>query len=540
MKMAVQPGRIRQNNRGGGVGASQQRSAPLPFPAPTLGLVTTADIASQQSGAAIVLENWFPTLTGARIRGGSEKWGLVADGGAIVSAFRYVYGSIERMFMATATAIYDMSAPAVPPTTTAAVVTGLTSGDFCTFQQTNAGQSFLVCFNGTDDRRVYNGTTWGTTPAVTFSDATTMANLNFGWVFKNRQFLIKNGSLDAYYLTTLNAVGGASAVFPLGGVMRKGGSLLMGFSWSVESGNGPNEYCVFCSTEGEVAVYSGSDPANANDFGLVGVYQIGRPLGKNAFYKSGGDVLIATVDGLIPLSQAFQRDRQQLSLVSLSRPVEDVWKAVAAVTGAGWTITLWPEENLVFVCFPSNPIAPDTTFVFNALTSKWSVVTNWMANCFSSYQKSLFFGSGAGLAWHGDYTGTDDGMPFRASYLSHFSSVQGFGQEKAASTATMRFKSSVKPTVRLFARSDMDQSIPSFSTVSANTTGASVWDVGLWDVAKWDGDGISRNYFKYRQNVRAQGDVLAIGCVIVSGGAVKLDVEIDLGTLQVSSGASDG
>ncbi|MGE7367906.1 hypothetical protein ACQKKX_02395 [Neorhizobium sp. NPDC001467] len=324
--------------------------------------------------------------------------------------------------MATKTAIYDMSAPATPPVTTPAVVGGLTSGEWSTFQHTNAGTSYMICFNGSDPRWIYNGSTWGTAPAITFSDTTTMANLNFGWVFKNREFFLKNGSMDAYFLNNLYTIGGAASVFPLGGVMKEGGALLSGFSWSLESGDGPNEYCVFLSTEGEVAVYSGSDPASTTDtgFALVGVYKIAKPLGKNAWIKSGGDVLIATVDGLIPLSQAFQRDRQQLTLVSASKAIDDLWRAAAGATGSGWTLTLWPEQNLVFVCFPDNPAVPDTTFVFNTQTGKWSTITNWQATCYAPHQKSLFFGSFDGISWHGDYTGSDDGMPFQAGYISHF------------------------------------------------------------------------------------------------------------------------
>lgn len=87
---------------------------------------------------------------------------------------------------------------------------------------------------------VYNGTSWTTAPAITFTDGTTMAQLNYGWLFKNREFFLKNGTLDAYYLP-VNAVGGAAALFPLGGVMKKGGSLLTGFSWSLESGDGLND-----------------------------------------------------------------------------------------------------------------------------------------------------------------------------------------------------------------------------------------------------------------------------------------------------------
>lgn len=535
--MKLQPGRLRGSR---GSKGTQQTSAPLVFPGPTLGLVTAADIASQTSGAATVLENWLPTLTGARVRGGCTKWGLAADGGPIISAFRYIYGPIEQLFMATETAIYDMSAPALPPDMTAAIVSGLTSGEWCTFQHTNAGTSYLVCLNGTDARRIYNGLTWSTTPALTFPDATTSADLNFGWVFKNREFFLKNGSLDAYYLNDLYNIGGETSVFPLGGVMKDGGSLLSGFSWSVESGDGPNEYCVFLSTEGEVAVYAGSNPGNANDFSLVGVYKIARPLGKNAWIKSGGDVLIATVDGLTPLSQAFQRDRQQLTLVSASRQIADLWKAAAAATGSGWTLTLWPEQNLVFVCFPDNPAVPDTTFVFNTQTGKWAIITNWQANCYATHQKSLFFGSSDGLAWHGDFSGSDDGMAFRAVYLSHFNPGQGFGIEKEASFGKMRFKSPEKPKALLFARADMDVSIPPYAVVTLNTVGSSEWDVAQWDEAQWDAESPVLTYFEARQNVRASGEALALGCVIVSGGTVALNVEMDIGTLLIGPGEAGG
>ncbi|MEX2741085.1 hypothetical protein AB3480_06510 [Rhizobium mongolense] len=491
-------------------------------------------MAAAAPGSASVLENFLMTLTGARIRGGSVKRGLTADGLDILSTLKYKYGGVEKLFMATAAAIFDMTSPVAPPSTTAGAVTGLTSGDWCSFQHTNAGVSYLVCVNGSDTRRLYDGTSWTTTPAMTFSDGTTSAQLNYGFLFKNREFFLKNGSLDAYYLG-LNAVGGAAAVFPLGGVMKKGGQLLTGFSWSVESGDGLGDYCVFVSTEGEVAIYSGSDPSDADNFALKGVYQIGRPLGKNAWIKSGSDVLVATIDGLTPISQIFQRDRQTLGLVSMSRAIEDEWRLAANATGTGWTLTLWPEQNLVFVAFPDNTVVPDTTFVFNVLNNKWSIVRNWQASCFQTLQGSLFFGSVDGYCWQGDISGTDDGLTFAATYLSQFTSGGELGQEKAASVARMYFKAKTKPNVKLFARADYDISIPAYAQVSIGDTGSSEWDVALWDVALWDGVSVRRPY-EFRQNVRANGDMLAVGCVVLSGGDFKLDLEIDFATMQIEAG----
>jgi hypothetical protein len=531
--ISVRPGRI--PGRGGrGAPPASMPSQPITFPSPTGGLVTSTDMASAAKGSASVLRNFFQTLTGCRIRGGSIKKGLAAGGGNIMSAFKYKYGPNERMFMATAAGIFDMTSPAPPPATTVAAVGSLTGGDWCTFMHANAGAAYLVCVNGANDRRLFNGTTWTTTPAITFTDGTVAAQLNCGWLFKNREFFTKNGTLDAYYLA-VNAVGGAANVFPLGGVMKKGGSLITGFSWSLESGDGLNDMCVFVSTEGEVAVYAGDDPSSASSFALKGVYQIGKPLGKNCWIRAGGDVLIATVDGLMPISQVFTRDRQALSLVSVSRPIEDLWKLAANATGSGWTLKQWPEQNLVFVSFPSNAVVSDVSFVLNVLTGKWSTVSNWKATCFETLQGSLFFGSYGGFCWQGDVSGTDDGSPFAAVYLSQFTPAGSFGQRTIAHLAHMYFRGKTKPAVKLFARADMDVSEPSFSTVSVGDATSSEWDVGLWDVAVWNGLS-TRKKFDFRQNVRATGDTLALGCVIVSGGVARLDIDVDLGTLQVTSG----
>ncbi len=532
--ISVRPGRVGRTNRGDVQIGAQTVSQPITYPAPVGGLVTATDIASASRGSASVLRNFLPTLTGARVRGGSVQNGLVAGAADIISAFKYKYGTTEKLFVATAAGIFDMTSPAAPPTTTAADVSGLGGGDWCVFQHTNAGNGYLVCVNGADTRRLFNGASWTTTPAITFSDSTTSAQLNCGWLFKNREFFIKNATLDAYYLD-VNAIGGAASVFPLGGVMKLGGSLLTGFSWSLESGDGLSDMCVFVSTEGEVAIYAGSDPSDANDFALRGIYRIGKPLGKNAWIRAGGDVLVATIDGLIPMSQVLQRDRESLSLVSVSRPIEDLWQAAAKATQYGWTLKQWPEQNLVFVSFPSNIVVEDTTFVLNVQTGRWSTLSNWRASCFETLQGSLFFGSIGGYCWQGDVTGEDDGLPFTAAYLSQFLPPQQFGQRATASLAQMYIHAAAKPNVRLFARADGNKTEPVLPAVTTYGENIGVWDVGQWDVGQWD-VGLDVNRYSFRQNVRASGDSLALGCMIVSAGGTRLAVEIDLGTLQVTTG----
>src|SRR3546814_7978346 len=60
------------------------------------------------------------------------------------------------------------------------------------------------------------------------------------------------------------------------------------------SDSGLSEQNIFVSTEGEVAVYQGSDPGEAATWSKVGVYRIGKPLGARAHFRGGGDIAIAT------------------------------------------------------------------------------------------------------------------------------------------------------------------------------------------------------------------------------------------------------
>lgn len=536
--MMVRPGRVPQTNRGSASIGKAQTASPITFPAPNGGLVTNYDLLAPGAGAASVLQNFWPTLKGARIRGGCMKRALLNGQGNVRSAFNYRFGGAEKLFMATNTNIFDVTSPAAPPSVTmpSSGSGAHTSGDWSTVQHTSQGASMLVCVNGASARLLYNGTAWVTTPGITFpaGDATTTSQFNYVWLFKNREFFIKNASMDAYFLP-LNSFGGEAKPFPLGGVMKKGGSLLTGFSWSIESGDGLNDMCVFISTEGEVAVYSGSNPESIDDFALRGVYQIGKPLGKNAWIRAGSDVLICTTDGFIPMSQVFQRDRQALSLVSVSREIEDDWREAATSTGTGWTVTPWPERNLVFITFPANSVVQDKSFVLNVLTGKWAITTNWNANCFATYQGSIFFGSNGGVVWQGDITGTDDGLAFSAVYLSQFLTGGNVGQRKTASMARMMVRGKTRPNVMLFARADMDTSFPSNDVVSVGNVNSSEWDVGLWDQAVWDGVN-ERKDFWYRQNVRASGDTIALGCVITSSGEFALDAELNIGTIQVDLG----
>ena len=63
-------------------------------------------------------------------------------------------------------------------------------------------------------------------------------------------------------------------IFDLGSFMTRGGFLETIATWTQDSKQTVDEYLAFITSRGQVVVYQGTDPATANTFALVGLYDI--------------------------------------------------------------------------------------------------------------------------------------------------------------------------------------------------------------------------------------------------------------------------
>uniref|UniRef100_UPI001953D7D1 hypothetical protein n=1 Tax=Klebsiella pneumoniae TaxID=573 RepID=UPI001953D7D1 len=82
-----------------------------------------------------------------------------------------------------------------------------------------------------------------------------------------------------------------------------------------------SDLTVFVSSEGEVLIFSGTDPAAAATWQLKGRYQIGKPLGYRSLAKFGGDLAILTQDGLMSLGAVMRLDRTAAQQGALTRNI---------------------------------------------------------------------------------------------------------------------------------------------------------------------------------------------------------------------------
>jgi len=302
---------------------------------------------------------------------------------------------------------------------------------------------------------------------------------------KSRLFFIANSSLTAYYLP-VNSIGGAAQTLNFESLFTRGGYLMAMETWTVDGGYGLDDYAAWITSEGQVAIYRGTDPALPATWALVGLYQLSAPIGRNCFQKYGGDVLCITKEGVAPLTKALissaVTDRMMLT-DNIQQTMSDYTTLYGA--NSGWQILLYPEENLLMVNVPtSNTVSYQ--LVMNTISGAWSQFKNWNATCWERHQGAIYFATGTNvaLAWTGNQ---DNGQPISFEGLQSFNYAGNPSQLKQVKMLRPLLLADGRPNVLLGVNADFDTSTPTgIPSFTQNT--ASVWDTATWDAGVWTGD----------------------------------------------------
>lgn len=526
------------------------------WPAPVGGWIANRNLAMPDARlpdgtrvqGAEVLENWFPTATGIRMRGGSQRHAIIGDGTLAVTAlFAYVNGNNRKLFGATSAAIYDVTTPQysddqflvddngdflvdddgnffVLPGSPIASIGSFTGGNWSVVQFQTADGTYLRLVNGQDTPLVYDGADFGTSPAITGSglDPTT---LSYVWSYKNRLFFIQKDTLDVWYLD-VGAIGGAATKLRLGAEFPRGGALIMGFVWSLDTGSGLSEQCVFVSTEGEAVVYQGSNPGEADDWRKVGTYRIGKPRGPRAWIKAGGDVVIATDIGFVPLSQAIQRDFAALSPSAVSYPIEDAWNsAVRDRTSLTWQCEVWPTKQMVIVALPANAGQQEQMFIANARTGAWAKYTGWGATAVQVFGDRFFYGTDDGRIIEADVTGQSDNLqPYTATVVPLFDPLKSPASIKTGLQARAVLRAPAPVNAKLSLQSDYRVNLPPAPDDTSTPTG-SLWGSAVWGTSVWGAASDLSTQHDWK-SVPGSGYALSVAMQITSGALSPPNVEM--------------
>jgi hypothetical protein len=489
---------------------NQRVAETLSMIAPTGGLMLDVDVANIPEGGAIALNNYYCQADTVRVRGGSDQrnTGL---GGELLSILTYETGATRKAFGVTSSSFFDVTNDGAVG---AAVVTGLAAAVWSSTVFTTSGGTYLVACGDGNDRRLYDGTSWATTPAITGVAASDLAQV---WSYVNRLFFVEGGTTNAWYLSA-DAVGGAAVKFPLGGEFKDGGSLLAGGTWSTDAGDNPQSMCVFMSTEGEAVVYEGPDPSS---WSKRGTYRIPKPCGPNCFFRAGGDLAVMTEAGLFAMSQITSLDTAALSREAISKRIRPVWRSLAAsTTKSRWQMIRRDAEGMAIVLPVTEGVGAQTQLVSNMETGAWSTWSGWLPTAMAQFGSELLFGTADGRIMHGEATGADEGAPYSCAFL-------GRSEMKAGRTLHARMGRAVLRAVETF--SPRVESIFDYSTIlpSAPISGVSnvgsLWDVSLWDAGVWGGGKSPQQAW---QAITGQGSAIAPLVIFTLGQSTLPDIDL--------------
>lgn len=458
-----------------------QKSETLTLPSPVGGWNTRDSIANMSKTDATVMENWLAAGTQVSTRLGSAVQASgFTDKPTTLLPWNGATG--KKLFVSTPTGIYDVTAPGV----VGAAAAVCTNPYWESVNITTAGGSFLVAVNGVDKMKQYDGTAWkaidgGSTPAITNVATTSLTSVA---VMVQRLWFVEANSTRAWYLPVVS-IGGAAVSFDLGAVFPRGGSLVCMQSWTLDGGSGADDYSAFMSSEGEVAVYKGVDPASSTTWAKVGTYFVGRPLGKRALTKLGGDLLIMSENGLFPLSKALvSADISRQNTISSKIDPTMIAAAVAYNANLGWRCTVFPQGSFILVNIPITS-AYSEQYVMSTITNSWSKFTGWSASDFLVFGGNLYL-CGATTVDHAWVGASDKGLAIVAKCQQAYNYFQNPAREKHMKMVRPTISAENAATIQVSLSTDFrNEFFPSTITVSPLTS--AIWDTSTWDTGVWGG-----------------------------------------------------
>lgn len=440
----------------------------------------------KERSGALILDNFVATASDLVLRRGYTIHSTGIEG-AINSLMPY-HGTIEKLFAASGSQIFDATGISAVN-----AISGLASDFWQHVNISTPGGRFLYLANGVDTMRLWDGTVWTSitgvsSPAITGVTTTTIISLN---LHKSRLWLVQSGTLTAWYLP-VNSVGGAATSFDLRSIARQGGVLQAIGTWTVDAGNGPDDLLVFVTSKGEAIVYSGADPAS--NFSLVGRYDIASPIGRRCLLQYAGDLLILTLEGVVPMSTVVSSgDKDKSSYVS--RTIQPSFSAASALHGGnpGWEIFSYPRESMAWVNIPVS-ITTAEQYVLKILNrpgsrNPWSRFTQVPANCWALFNDEPYFGGDDNVYrfWSGS---SDSGINITGFIKPQFGSFGPQGVRKRFLLFRVFMLASSNPSVGVLLNVDYEDKLPlTLTDLPGGELGSAIWDISKWDKAIWSGAG---------------------------------------------------
>lgn len=507
------------------------------IPAPVGGMDARMNLASADMNTCIYAYNLIPAEVGLEVRSGFKEWVVGLTGAGGVRTIIPVTGSApgtadDRLFAATEDGIWDVSTEAGIPVLVEAFPSQSFEAGFGSYTHyvDQSGDEFLFYADGANGLYEYelDTDTWAPASGIT---GPTLTSIIFAVVHKQRLWLVEKEGTIAWYLP-IGSKSGQATEFFFGGKFRHGGTLVGLYNWTIDGGDGVDDYLVAVSAGGDVIPYQGGDPSSALTWGIVGTYYIGAtPTGTRAASEFGGDLRLLSVYGMVSMTEL-------ISGVNAKDPPENSagFKIARIIrtdmtftrSDQGWEMRFLPGESLLIISQPSRIGRPRVQYVYNVIKRAWGIWRGVPAQTFDSYGDYTYLGTEDGRVLY--MTGDRDevkitpdfpppafnGVAVEFALLTQYSHLGTPSQFKRGVAIRIDYLSTSfnRPgyTTRFKYDYDLCELIGGGFLPDPPPTSGSLWDIGEWDNAIWDNgeDGLPGSPPALLSGSRGMGRTIAV------------------------------
>ena len=475
------------------VNRSLNRLIDYVFPSPVGGLNTTISYDAMPLNEAIVMDNYIPYTNHVALRKGYRPYATFNAPVKTLALFKSLSNQ-ERLLAFSGGEAFDISEPKDLKNLSLEEIEkqkGLRGKNFLSDEwQFAEFKNRLYFANGVDKVQVYEeddtNETYGILSEAEFSSANAEVSLDTTklenvFVAKQRLWFIEKGSMKVWYSENAGEVKGKLLSFDMSAVSSFGGTLVAGASWTQDGGAGMDDLTVFITSQGEVLVYKGSNPNDANDWALKGVYKMAAPLGKKCFIKYLGDLVVISKEGYVPLSKALPLEGANSSQLAFSNKIQELVIERAKFYGAkkGWQALLYQRGGWALFNVPLS-----TGFeqhICNLSTGAWCRFTDIKSYCWEVFNTRLYFGSDNHVYLFDEGT-TDGNNPIHGKIQQAFSNL-GTNRYKRVTLLNPCLKSSRPFALKIYTNTDFDtQTKPYHTTIGE--AGDCRWNEMKWSTLK--------------------------------------------------------
>lgn len=363
----------------------KQNSIVTQVPAAIGGINAVTSLPEMNRQEAIFMVNILPEDFGCEVRDGFREWANGWTGGAAKTVIPFE-GNVDvddRLFVASPDGIWDVTTDGttVPNLEITFPSQGGQAGICHSVVYGNdAGDRFLLLCDGENGYYVYTQTTDSWEKIAEGGGGITGVDpdlFNFVMIWKARVWFIERETGIAWFLNQAEAFLGAVVQFNWGDQFRYGGPLVSLHNWTLDGGNGIDDYLVGLSGAGDVIVYQGTDPTSKSDFGLVGSWFVGQlPFGNRCATEYGGELYILSVQGLSPLSKVLHgagiNDDQTYITNKVSPYIRSVMDDVQGEFG--WHTHIHPKQSLLYINTPPRVGVRQLAFTLYFGHNSWGII----------------------------------------------------------------------------------------------------------------------------------------------------------------------